>query len=91
MFEAENGFDEDPVDHDNPMADADYSNDPPEQHDVIQDDDSDSDFFSDDEDDLQEFPDPISHAGQEYGRGMAQKVYGIMTSTNKYYTLIYIS
>lgn len=49
----------------------------------VQDDDGDSNF-SDDEDALGEFPDMISHAGQEYGRGMARKAYAIMASTTKY-------
>lgn len=50
----------------------------------IQDDDGDSEFASDDEDALEEFPDMISHAGHEYGRGMARKAYAIMASTTKY-------
>lgn len=49
----------------------------------VQDDDGDSNFSSDDEDALAEFPDLISHAGQEYGKGMAKRAYAFMTSTNK--------
>lgn len=48
-----------------------------------EDDDDDDEYYTEDEDDREEFPEMISHGGQEYGGSVAQRVYTIMSSTNR--------